>query len=66
MTVLQPLVRIREAAALLSVSPSTLRVYEQRGVIPSPARTVGGQRVYSWADLEQVRAVLVSARGKRD
>jgi len=61
MTVLQPLVRIREAAALLSVSPSTLRVYEQRGVIPSPARTAGGQRVYSWDDLQKLRAALVPA-----
>jgi DNA-binding transcriptional MerR regulator len=58
---LQPLLRIREAAAVLSISPSTLRLAEQSGRIPKPQRTDTGQRVYSLDDLEKLRATLVPA-----
>lgn len=42
---------ISVTAELSGVGPQTLRLYEQRGLI-TPARTSGGTRRYSHADLE--------------
>lgn len=44
---------ISVAAELTGVTPQTLRVYESRGLI-EPARTSGGTRRYSGADLDRV------------
>ncbi|MFG6665410.1 helix-turn-helix domain-containing protein [Sulfitobacter sp. 916] len=43
------------------VKVTTIRYYEQRGLIPSPARTEGGQRRYDEAALERL-AFLRHAR----
>lgn len=40
-----------EAAALSGFSLDTLRYYEREGILPPVARTAGGHRVYSDADL---------------
>ncbi len=44
---------ISVAADLAGVHPQTLRVYEQKGLV-DPARTGGGSRRYSEADIEQL------------
>lgn len=44
---------ISVAAELTGVTPQTLRVYESRGLL-EPARTSGGTRRYSGADLDRV------------
>jgi MerR family transcriptional regulator/heat shock protein HspR len=44
---------ISVAAELTGVHPQTLRVYEQKGLV-DPARTGGGSRRYSQADIEQL------------
>ena len=42
---------ISVAAELAGMHPQTLRIYERRG-IPDPARTSGGNRRYSEADVD--------------
>jgi MerR family transcriptional regulator/heat shock protein HspR len=44
---------ISVAAELAGVHPQTLRVYEAKGLV-DPARTGGGSRRYSQADIEQL------------
>jgi len=52
---------ISELAAQLDVSPSTIRFYEDKGLI-SPSRTPGNQRVYTHRDRGRLKLIL---RGKR-
>ncbi|MEA2427217.1 MAG: MerR family transcriptional regulator, light-induced transcriptional regulator [Thermoleophilaceae bacterium] len=50
--------KISEAAALLCVSPNTLRAWERRFGYPRPRRSAGHQRVYVRAEIEGLRAAL--------
>jgi MerR family transcriptional regulator, heat shock protein HspR len=47
---------ISVAAELAGVHPQTLRIYERRGLL-DPARTGGGSRRYSEADIAQLRHI---------
>ena len=47
---------ISVAAELAGMHPQTLRIYERRGLV-QPARTEGGNRRYSDADIEQLRRI---------
>lgn len=47
---------ISVAAELAGVHPQTLRIYERKGLL-SPARTAGGSRRYSEADIAQMRRI---------
>jgi MerR family transcriptional regulator, heat shock protein HspR len=47
---------ISVAADLVGMHPQTLRLYETKGLV-RPARTPGGTRLYSEADLEQLRLI---------
>ena len=47
---------ISVAAELAGMHPQTLRIYERRGLL-SPARTSGGNRRYSDADIEVLRRI---------
>ena len=47
---------ISVAAELAGVHPQTLRIYERRGLV-TPARTQGGNRRYSDADIDQLRRI---------
>ena len=47
---------ISVAAELAGVHPQTLRIYERKGLV-EPARTGGGSRRYSDADVEQLRRI---------
>ena len=47
---------ISVAAELAGMHPQTLRIYERRGLV-SPARTSGGNRRYSDADIERLRRI---------
>ena len=44
---------ISVAAELAGVHPQTLRIYERRGLL-QPARTTGGNRRYSNADIQRL------------
>lgn len=52
---------IGQMSSRTGVKITTIRYYEQRGLIPSPARTEGGQRRYDEAALERL-AFLRHAR----
>ena len=47
---------ISVVAVLSSVHPQTLRIYERKGLV-DPARTTGGSRRYSDADIDQLRRI---------
>jgi MerR family transcriptional regulator/heat shock protein HspR len=47
---------ISVAAELAGVHPQTLRIYERKGLV-DPARTGGGNRRYSEADIERLRRI---------
>src|ERR687897_376374 len=47
---------ISVAAELAGVNPQPLRIYERRG-LAAPARTTGGSRRYSDADIDQLRRI---------
>jgi MerR family transcriptional regulator/heat shock protein HspR len=51
-----PLYSIAVAAQLAGLAPATLRLYEEKGLL-TPARTDGGTRRYSDADVERIRRV---------
>ena len=52
---------ISTLAALLEISPSTIRFYEEKGLI-LPSRSSGNQRIYTKRDKARLRLIL---RGKR-
>jgi MerR family transcriptional regulator, heat shock protein HspR len=52
----RPRYMISVAADLVGMHPQTLRIYESRGLI-RPKRTAGNTRLYSEADLEQLRLI---------
>jgi MerR family transcriptional regulator/heat shock protein HspR len=47
---------ISVAAELAGMHPQTLRIYERKGLL-DPARTVGGSRRYSEADIAHLRRI---------
>jgi MerR family transcriptional regulator/heat shock protein HspR len=47
---------ISVAAELAGVHPQTLRIYERKGLV-DPARTGGGSRRYSDADIDRLRKI---------
>lgn len=47
---------ISVAAELAGLHPQTLRIYERKGLV-DPARTGGGSRRYSDADIEMLRRI---------
>jgi len=48
-------VRTNAAAAMLGVSPNTLRSWERRFSFPAPRRTQGGHRQYDLAEIEALK-----------
>ena len=51
-----PRYMISVAADLVGMHPQTLRLYEAKGLL-RPARTPGGTRLYSDADVERLRLI---------
>ena len=49
--------KIGEAAAKAGTTPRALRFYEQRGLLPEPARTASGQREYGPGEVALVRII---------
>src|ERR687886_1076573 len=52
-------IRTTAAAAMLGVSPNTLRSWERRFGYPEPRRSAGGHRQYELAQLEALRRALL-------
>ncbi len=53
---------IGKLAKRLDLNPRTLRFYEEVGVLPPPARTPAGYRLYSREDEERLRFVKSAQR----
>jgi MerR family transcriptional regulator, light-induced transcriptional regulator len=51
-------IRTNAAAAMLGVSPNTLRSWERRFGFPEPARTAGGHRQFELAQIEALRCAF--------
>jgi predicted DNA-binding transcriptional regulator AlpA len=51
-------VRTNAAAAMIGISPSTLRSWERRFGFPQPRRTEGGHRQYDLSEIEALRAAF--------
>ncbi|WP_287372520.1 MerR family transcriptional regulator [Oceanithermus sp.] len=49
--------RIGELARTLGLNPKTLRYYESVGLLPRPARSPSGYRIYTEADAARLRFV---------
>jgi CheY-like chemotaxis protein len=56
----RPMYSIGAVARMLGVEPGTLRAWEERYRIVVPERSQGSQRVYSRAQVEQLRSVVRS------
>lgn len=53
-----PTIRTNAAAAMLGVSPNTLRSWERRFGFPEPRRTAGGHRQFELAEVEALRSAF--------
>jgi DNA-binding transcriptional MerR regulator len=53
-----PLFNIGAVARMLDVSPATMRTWETRYGLVVPTRSSGGQRLYTRAQIDQLRFVL--------
>lgn len=53
---------IGKLAERLELNPRTIRFYEQAGVLPEPARTPAGYRLYSPEDEERLRFIKSAQR----
>ena len=52
--------RIAEAADVVGVPATTLRYYEDIGLMPAPGRTPNGYRVYDEGDLARLRFITAT------
>lgn len=55
-------IRTNAAAALLGVSPNTLRSWESRFGYPMPQRTEGGHRQFDFAEIETLRQAFADTK----
>lgn len=53
-----PGLRIGQLAATVGLNPKTIRYYEQLGLLPTPARTIGGYRRYTAVERDQLRFII--------
>jgi DNA-binding transcriptional MerR regulator len=53
----EPLLQIGEAAERTQLTQRTLRYYEEKGLLPTPARLEGGFRLYSAEDIERLERI---------
>ena len=51
-------IRTNAAAAMLGVSPNTLRSWERRFGYPEPRRTAGGHRQFDLNEIEALRSAF--------
>jgi Predicted transcriptional regulators len=49
--------RVAELAAAVGVAPDTVRYYERTGLLPAPARTAAGYRVYDGDAVDRLRFI---------
>ena len=59
----RPIFSIGAVARMLDVAPATIRTWETRYGLVVPTRSAGGQRLYSRAQVEQLRFVKAQLDG---
>jgi DNA-binding transcriptional MerR regulator len=52
-----PPLRSGDLARLVGVSPDTLRLYERKGLLPSPPRSANGYRLYPPEVIDRIRLI---------
>ncbi|MDP8978120.1 MAG: heavy metal-responsive transcriptional regulator [Actinomycetota bacterium] len=62
MTTTDHAMRIGQLADRLGLNPRTIRYYESIGLLPEPARTAGGYRLYGEADAERLTFIRTAQR----
>ena len=62
---MESLLSTRDAAARVGVHPQTLRRWEREGIVPIATRR-RGQRVYTPADVERIRAAVFRPGPKKE
>src|SRR5689334_23623548 len=55
-------IRTNAAAAMLGVSPNTLRSWERRFGFPTPRRTQGGHRQFDLGEIEALRQAFAETQ----
>ena len=53
----KPALRSGDLARLIGISPDTLRLYERKGLLPSPPRSANGYRSYPPEVIERIRLI---------
>jgi DNA-binding transcriptional MerR regulator len=53
----KPPLRSGDVARLVGISPDTLRLYERRGLLPSPPRSANGYRSYPPEVVDRIRLI---------
>ncbi len=48
---------VRDVARRFGVADCTVRLWEREGVIPAPARTPAGRRIFTQRDLETIERI---------
>jgi DNA-binding transcriptional MerR regulator len=56
------MLKIGELAKRLDLKPRTIRFYEDVGILPAPARTSGGFRLYAEEDEQRLRFLKAAQR----
>jgi DNA-binding transcriptional MerR regulator len=54
--------RVAELAAMVGLSPDTVRYYERAGLLPPPARTAAGYRAYDAGAVDRLRFIQGAQR----
>ena len=60
--VVSPTMRVAELARKVGVGPDTIRYYEKVGLLPAPARTSSGYRVYDNTTIDRVQFIQGAQR----
>jgi DNA-binding transcriptional MerR regulator len=58
----RPSMQIGRLAGRVGVNPKTIRYYEAIGLLPEPARSPGGYRLYADADVERLGFIRTAQR----
>ena len=62
---LPKLITIQKAAAILGVTPLTLRNWDNSGKFPASRHPINNYRVYKLSDIEKLVMDIEESRGKR-
>jgi DNA-binding transcriptional MerR regulator len=59
------LVTVKQAAKILSITPLTLRNWDNNGKFPASRHPINNYRVYKLSDIEKLLTDIEASKGKR-